>query len=75
MDPPVDPLPRKPGRAFHRGARVVGIHNDGPRVLGVAIETDGASSTITADYYIAALPGEVTTPLLARVEAGCVSPT
>jgi len=43
---------------------VVAIHNDGPRVLGVTIETEGAASTITADYYIAALPVEVMTPLL-----------
>jgi len=33
-------------------------------VLGVSIETEGAASTVAADYYIAALPVEVMTPLL-----------
>jgi 15-cis-phytoene desaturase len=52
------------GVRFHRGARVAAIHNSGPRITGVVIETGGISSTIAADYYIAALPIEVITALL-----------
>jgi len=52
------------GVRFHRGAGVAAIHNTGPRITGATIETNGSSSAIEADYYIAALPIEVITPLL-----------
>src|ERR1700704_5189582 len=32
------------GVRFHAGVRIVGILNDGPRIVGAAIETEGAAS-------------------------------
>ncbi len=52
------------GVRLHRGSRVTAIHNDGRRVTGADVEVDGVLFPVNADYYIAALPVEVITPLL-----------
>ena len=55
---------QKLGVEFYNGSRVVAIETGGDRVTGVAIVNDGAASTITADYYIAALPVEAMAALM-----------
>lgn len=45
---------QKLGVEFHVGTRLIKIQTDGMRVTGVNAE----SSTITADFYVAALPVE-----------------
>ena len=54
----------KRGVEFHRGSKVVGFELDGARVSGVTVESAAGRSTITADFYIAAMPVEVMTALL-----------
>ena len=64
----IDPWTRyleKLGVVFHRGALVSAIHTSGERVTGIALDSGGTgSSTIQADFYIAALPVEVMTTLM-----------
>jgi 15-cis-phytoene desaturase len=52
------------GVEFHRSSKVVRIDSDGARVSGVTMESAAGQSTVTADFYIAALPVEVMTALL-----------
>jgi 15-cis-phytoene desaturase len=53
------------GVEFHRGCRVLSIDTDGARVTGARIVAgDGGPSTVTADYYIAAMPVEVMSALM-----------
>ncbi len=57
---------QKLGVEFHNGCRVAEIEADGARVTAVAIESNGAASRITADYYIAALPVEAMAVLMTK---------
>jgi uncharacterized protein with NAD-binding domain and iron-sulfur cluster len=52
------------GVDFHFGARVTKIGTTGSRVTTVSINGGAGEASITADYYIAALPGEVMAPLM-----------
>ena len=54
----------KLGVEFHRGARVTAIQCAGSRVTGAAIATGQGAETVTADYYIAAMPVEAMTALV-----------
>lgn len=54
----------KLGVAFHPGTRIAGIETAGTRVTGALVESASGRSTITADFYIAALPVEVMTALI-----------
>ena len=49
---------------FCPGNRVVAIETAGGRVTGTIVETVSGRSSITADYYIAALPVEVMSALM-----------
>jgi uncharacterized protein with NAD-binding domain and iron-sulfur cluster len=63
----IDPWTRyleKLGVEFHREARVTGIETDGERVTGATVESAAGPSTVTADYYIAAMPVEVMVALM-----------
>jgi 15-cis-phytoene desaturase len=63
IDPWVEYL-KKLGVQFFSGNRAVAIETAGGRVTGAIVETVSGRSTITADYYIAALPVEVMTALM-----------
>lgn len=52
------------GVKFHPGTQVVGIGTDGARVTGATVQSDSGPSSITADFYIAALPVEKMAPLI-----------
>ena len=58
------------GVGFRTNARVTAIDTDGLGVTGVAVTTPAGQTTVTADYYVAAVPVEVmadlVTPALAR---------
>ena len=54
----------KLGVEFHPGARVVGIETNSGQVTGVTVESAAGRSSITADFYIAAMPVEVMTTLM-----------
>jgi uncharacterized protein with NAD-binding domain and iron-sulfur cluster len=54
----------KLGVEFFPGTRVAGIQTVADRVTGVGVENASGQSTITADFYIAALPVDVITSLL-----------
>jgi 15-cis-phytoene desaturase len=54
---------KQKGVEFHSGARVTAIECSGTRVTGAVIATGQETSTVTADYYIAALPVEAMTAL------------
>ena len=54
----------KLGVEFHRGSDVVGIQTDGSRVAGVTVQSTAGRSSLTADFYIAAMPIEVMASLL-----------
>jgi uncharacterized protein with NAD-binding domain and iron-sulfur cluster len=54
----------KLGVEFHRGTRVLEIKTDGRRVTGVSVESAAGPSSITADFYIAAMPVEVMSALM-----------
>ena len=58
IDPWIQYL-KKLGVEFFPGNRVVAIETAGGRVTGTIVETVSGRSSITADYYIAALPVEV----------------
>jgi 15-cis-phytoene desaturase len=57
---------QKLGVTFHTGSKLVELTTDGKRITGAAVESsdNGARSNVTADYYIAAVPIEVMTPLM-----------
>ncbi|MCU1233380.1 MAG: amine oxidase [Candidatus Solibacter sp.] len=55
---------RKLGVEFHTDARVLEIQTDGTRVTGAIVESAAGPTSITADYYIAAMPVEVMTALM-----------
>jgi 15-cis-phytoene desaturase len=63
IDPWIQYL-KKIGVEFYPGNRVVAIETAGGRVTGTIVETDSGRSSITADYYIAALPVEVMSALM-----------
>ena len=63
IDPWIEYL-KKLGVQFCPGNRVVAIETAGRRVTGAIVETVSGGSTITADYYIAALPVEVMSALM-----------
>jgi len=50
---------RKLNVEFNTGFRVVEIKTDGSRVSGVTVEGPSGNSSITADFYIAAMPVDV----------------
>lgn len=52
------------GVEYHVNAQVTGYECDGKNITGVNITHDGVSSTVTADYYIGAMPVERTAPLI-----------
>lgn len=52
------------GVEFFPGSRVVAIETAGARVTGAIVESASGRSSITADYYIAALPVEAMTALV-----------
>jgi 15-cis-phytoene desaturase len=54
----------KLGVQFYPGTLVTGIETDGGRVTGVTATNASGVSSITADFYIAALPVEVMTTLI-----------
>lgn len=55
---------RQLGVEFLRGYRVVEFETDGARVTGARMESAGGQSSISADFYVAALPVEVMTALV-----------
>jgi uncharacterized protein with NAD-binding domain and iron-sulfur cluster len=55
---------RQRGVEFHDGATVKSLRATGTGITSVATEADGQTQEIAADYYIAALPVEVMTPLV-----------
>jgi uncharacterized protein with NAD-binding domain and iron-sulfur cluster len=55
---------QKLGVQFHRDSRVVEIQTEGTRVTGATVESAGARSQVTADFYIAAMPVEVMSTLM-----------
>lgn len=63
IDPWIEYL-KKLGVQFCPENRVVAIETAGRRVTGAIVETLSGRSTITADYYIAALPVEVMSALM-----------
>jgi uncharacterized protein with NAD-binding domain and iron-sulfur cluster len=63
IDPWIEYL-EKLGVQFYPQNRVVAIETAGSRVTGAIGETVSGRSTITADYYIAALPVEVMSALM-----------
>jgi 15-cis-phytoene desaturase len=63
IDPWIQHL-KKLGVEFCPGSRVVAIETAGSRVTGTVVETVSGRSSITADYYIAALPVEVMSALM-----------
>ncbi|MCX6626687.1 MAG: FAD-dependent oxidoreductase [Candidatus Solibacter sp.] len=54
----------KLGVEFHRDSKVVEIGTDGERVTGATVQNAAGSSTVTADFYIAALPVEAMAALM-----------
>lgn len=50
---------RKLNVEFNTGFRVIEIKTDGSRVSGVTVEDPSENSSITADFYIAAMPVDV----------------
>ncbi len=69
IDPWVTQL-RSLGVRFRTNARVTAIDSDGVSVTGVSIDGPDGPSSVTADYYVAAVPVEVmarlVTPALER---------
>jgi len=55
---------QKQGVEFFPGTRVVSFEMNGQRVTGTSVETASGRSSITADFYIAALPTEVMAALV-----------
>ena len=63
----IDPWRRyleKLGVTFHPATQIIGITSDGARVTGATVQSGVGTSTITADFYIAALPVERMAPLM-----------
>ena len=52
------------GVLFHPSSRVTAIQSDGGRVTAAALDTAAGPLTISADYFIAAMPVEVMTALV-----------
>jgi 15-cis-phytoene desaturase len=52
------------GVEFYPGTQVTGIETDGARVTSITVESASGNSSISADYYIAALPVEVMATLM-----------
>jgi 15-cis-phytoene desaturase len=52
------------GVEFFSGAAITDIETTGARVTGVTVETEAGRSSLTADFYVAALPVEVMTALM-----------
>ena len=69
IEPWVEHL-RSLGVQFRTNARVTAIESDGTEITGVSIDEPDGSSTVRADYYVAAVPVEVmadlVTPALER---------
>jgi uncharacterized protein with NAD-binding domain and iron-sulfur cluster len=63
IDPWIEYL-KKLGVQFFSGNRVAAMETAGGRVTGATVETVSGRSTITADYYIAALPVEAMSALM-----------
>jgi uncharacterized protein with NAD-binding domain and iron-sulfur cluster len=55
---------QKLGVEFHVGSNVVAIATDGIRVTGATVDTPAGNSTVTTDFYVAALPVEVMAALM-----------
>jgi uncharacterized protein with NAD-binding domain and iron-sulfur cluster len=54
----------KLGAEFYPGTRIAGFETDGAQVTGATVESASERSSITADFYIAALPVEVMAALM-----------
>jgi 15-cis-phytoene desaturase len=54
----------KLGVEFHVGCTLASIETDGKRVTGATVEDSAGRSSVTADFYIAALPVEVMATLM-----------
>jgi len=52
------------GVEFYAGASVLDIATSGARVTGVTVETAAGRSSVSADFYVAALPVEAMTELV-----------
>src|SRR5215218_4041188 len=65
IDPWVAHL-RGAGVELRTASAVVGIDCARGRIAGVTVEHEGARETITAEYYVAAMPVEQLRPLLSR---------
>lgn len=55
---------RDKGVEYHMNVQVNGFECDGSQITGVKIHREGEDSTVTADYYLAAIPVERFAPLL-----------
>ncbi|HYL83631.1 MAG TPA: FAD-dependent oxidoreductase [Candidatus Angelobacter sp.] len=58
---------RQRGVEFHGGVTVKALRATAAGIISVAAEADGQTQEIAADYYVAALPVEVMTPLVDAV--------
>jgi 15-cis-phytoene desaturase len=54
----------KLGVEFYPGTQILGIDTDGARVTGATAESAAGRSSITADFYIAAMPVDVMAALM-----------
>ena len=63
IDPWISYLTCK-GVEFHQGGMLTQLNCDGQKITSVIVTTDSGDLTITADYFIAAVPVEVMTPLV-----------
>ena len=54
----------KLGVEFYPASQVIEVQTDGKRVTGTIVDNTSGRSSITADFYIAALPVEVMAPLV-----------
>jgi 15-cis-phytoene desaturase len=55
---------RQKGADLQTGATITTFHADAAGVTGVAIEQNGQSREVTADYYVAAMPVEIMSGLV-----------
>ena len=55
---------REKGVEYNMNVQVSGFECDGEKITGVHIEKDGVASTVSADYYIGAMPVERIAPMI-----------
>jgi 15-cis-phytoene desaturase len=56
------------GVTFHNSAEVLSFQSSGSAITGVRIRENGSETTVTGDYYIVALPVEVTRTLMSAAQ-------